>query len=156
LEEPAQLPFFQVLHVSIPLWFDWKPRPKTILFKSSVFQFHFGSIGSECPSFTPLPGYTFQFHFGSIGSEALNPSSPTSFAFQFHFGSIGSSLEHHRALLSQVSIPLWFDWKSGFDKKILFLSTFQFHFGSIGSQSKHISKHTGTQFQFHFGSIGSR
>ncbi len=75
-----------------------------------------------------------------------------------------------------VSIPLWFDWKSDYEKAKKNQSSFQFHFGSIGSlfgrltlkkwpcfNSTLVRLEAGgivrvtelaAKFQFHFGSIG--
>ena len=79
-----------------------------------VFQFHFGSIGSQGMGSTKGIHPEFQFHFGSIGSWLNNPATVVRFSFQFHFGSIGSKTHSHRAAKVVV---------------------FQFHFGSIGSIS---------------------
>jgi len=58
--------------------------------------------------------------------------------FDFSFNSTLVRLEGKAALVkkysSEVSIPLWFDWKHGnifIQKKN---TPFQFHFGSIGSE----------------------
>ncbi len=92
LEDCKDHRFRWCIHVSIPLWFDWKVQ-----------------TCAEGLSWICL----FQFHFGSIGSHLLWSMSPLSITFQFHFGSIGSfNLLTRRALNLIVSIPLWFDWKS--------------------------------------------
>jgi len=127
---------------------------ETSLIGTGVFQFHFGSIGSDCEK-----------SWGKYKSE-----------FQFHFGSIGSNDCINLAVIKSVSIPLWFDWKQ--IRKVLHLYRIRFNstlvrlevqISKLGQQIKVVSIplwfdwktcNTGNDpgcdsFQFHFGSIGS-
>jgi len=96
--------------------------------------------------------------------------------FQFHFGSIGSNQVSFSVNTPDVSIPLWFDWKSWQAEYNPCIQLFQFHFGSIGRTPDDIEWDTlesfnstlvrlegldvicstvvSFAFQFHFGSIG--
>jgi len=60
--------------------------------------------------------------------------------FQFHFGSIGRIYVYLQNDRSDVSIPLWFDWKKIGSAIPALLKKFQFHFGSIGRSTpfKHL------------------
>ena len=103
----------KICFVSIPLWFDWKSFASKSPTIETMFQFHFGSIGSNSQIgqrstfFVSIPlwfdwkaktnwnigrGEEFQFHFGSIGSRVSNSAYSKAPRFQFHFGSIGRPL----------------------------------------------------------------
>jgi len=82
------------IRVSIPLWDDWK----------------MGRVRDE------IRLIRFQFHYGMIGREAANMSLDDSTTFQFHYGMIGRVNSFHLiSYSSEVSIPLWDDWKKSLD-----------------------------------------
>ncbi len=142
--------FFEV---SIPLWFDWKLY--ALLYVDTILCFNSTLVRLEA--------------FWAWRSSSWHP-------FQFHFGSIGSFAVLKVCAIMEVSIPLWFDWKSEWNAKFVFVNKFQFHFGSIGRLCpcrkipwKDVSIPLWFDwktfafkvisgiplFQFHFGSIGS-
>jgi len=52
----------------------------------------------------------FQSHAGSIEADLPIPLIPIPALFQSHAGSIEARIKHsHRALVTKVSIPRWFD-----------------------------------------------
>ena len=100
------------LLISIPLWFNWKNR-------------------RHMPRGQDIQ---FQFHSGSIGRQLSWAFWPYWWLFQFHSGSIGRRYQSLSSALSEISIPLWFNWKyNNAEAFALCLLRFQFHSGSIGS-----------------------
>jgi len=47
LEADGYIRYLNAVHVSIPLWFDWKLIASLIFAATNSFQFHFGSIGRD-------------------------------------------------------------------------------------------------------------
>ena len=115
----AIYPTLQSIHllISIPLWFDWETFSTVMHLPTTVFQFHYGSIGSAIELIKNGANFKFQFHYGSIGSCAIvacciafdNFNSTMvrlgeskislleskNLKFQFHYGSIGSINDGH-------------------------------------------------------------
>ncbi len=179
LEEWAQEWKRSMEIVSIPLWFDWKTFSVIInwiwSFVSIPLWFDW-KIGI----YDEKPRATLSFNSTLVRLEAseLPVDIALDLLFQFHFGSIGRLLNTTELLpYSEVSIPLWFDWKcwlaylscflTGFNSSMVRLeassmywclimwSMFQFQYGSIGSFDLLIIKFWKWKFQFQYGSIGS-
>jgi len=97
----------------------------------------------------------FQFHFGSIGStdnNAIDYQTEVSIPLWFDWK---NSVTINRISVDYVSIPLWFDWKpiSQFKEYIIFDVSIPLWFDwkcSPSYQTRYL-----LVFQFHFGSIGS-
>ena len=53
------------------------------------------------------------------------------FAFQFHQGAIRTILPLVVNSEEVISIPLWFNWDTGYIHGLLAAKLFQFHYGSI-------------------------
>ncbi len=74
--------------VSIPLWFDWKYAYQNIANPSVLFQFHFGSIGSQLKIVKGL-NYAVSIPLWFDWKFSATPRPFEFGLFQFHFGSIG-------------------------------------------------------------------
>ena len=93
--------------------------PRLLRFNSTL-------VRLEATTETSLIGTgVFQFHFGSIGSDCEKSWGKYKSEFQFHFGSIGSNDCINLAVIKSVSIPLWFDWKQ--IRKVLHLYRIRFN-----------------------------
>ncbi len=53
----------------------------------------------------------FQFQFGTIGSELIEVPETFGFMFQFQFGTIGRLTSLPKGRIGLVSIPVWYDWE---------------------------------------------
>ena len=103
----------RLIQISIPLWFDWKRQIKQ---RGNAFLVDFNSTmvrledGDNAGTNAMLK--EFQFHYGSIGRtntnksflRCLNISIPLWFDWKSSLIGLGSRS-------TTISIPLWFDWK---------------------------------------------
>ena len=97
----------------------------------------------------------FQFLYGSIGSFNFLSLIICGTPFQFLYGSIGSGKIKFVAVVTVISIPIWFDWKINPALCHNSAIQFQFLYGSIGSLEVYGEFPAPHLFQFLYGSIGS-
>ncbi|GEM_PF-1989913 len=67
--------------------------------------------------------YVFQFLYGTIGRKITISNDLEFYGFQFLYGTIGRRQPSIlRVILTTISIPVWYDWKSSQSttKKVLF------------------------------------
>ena len=97
--------------------------------------------------------HAFQFRFGSIESHHWLFFFTLCVCFNSALVRLRAKTRFERLILSEVSIPLWFDWERYYKQNKAIHLWFQFRFGSIESVTTALKGDVVIGFQFRFGSI---
>ena len=119
----------------------------------------------------------FQFHYGAVGSHHGNFSGTSFIYFNSTMVRLGASYICVLIITFEISIPLWCGWEIFDNACKRFFCKFQFHYGAVGRNSiglplnriienfnstmvrlgvDNVTTTKGaTLFQFHYGAVGS-
>ena len=92
-----------------------------------------------------IPSFIFQFHYGTIIRIGRDDDTCISIEFQFHYGTIirTATNTYHRHP-SQISIPLWYDYKSEWEAyDIINLNDIEYQIAPMPEKLMEIIEHKG-------------
>jgi len=145
---------FEFYSVSIPLWDDWKGDRSGQRGHAPRFQFHYGMIGSYL-------GFVYGKLVASFNSTMgwlEGPNEPQPIANSQVSIPLWDDWKLHGivqiAMAEVVSIPLWDDWKLFKFCLNLPLRSFNSTMGWLEVGQRYAGKYD-VMFQFHYGMIGS-
>ena len=121
--------------ISIPLRYDCEVSSSFILAAFITFQFHLGTIASQCRRLGVRCIYTFQFHLGTIASEWISrwDGLLSIISIPLRYDCENNAANTWRCW-TEISIPLRYDCEgAGLSDANKFFSSFQFHLGTIAS-----------------------
>ena len=117
--------------ISIPVWYDWKCL--SALFKGAIVNFNSSMVRLKEGILFAVPDTLVYFNSSMVRLKAIPILQRfQQRTFQFQYGTIERSSRCQTCQTTwDISIPVWYDWKSAGRSKLKRRIIFQFQYGTI-------------------------